>query len=181
MEYSNKIANLQDYKMGYLHENIEMVVYTVVSFFIPIVLGHPQYVVGVVVNALLIIAALNLRGYKLLPVILAPSLGALSAGLLFGKFTIFLLYLAPFIWIGNAILVFAFKWLKLGKKLNYIWTLIIGSGAKSLFLFGSAFLLFKIGVVPVMFLTAMGIIQLLTALGGGVFAYGVQAAKRKLT
>ena len=176
MEY--KIANLQDYKLGYIHENIEMVIYTVIAFFLPIVLGHPQYVVGIVVNAMIVIAALNLKGYKLLPVIIAPSLGALSAGLLFGNFTIFLLYLAPFIWVGNAILVFAFKWLNLGKKLNYFATLLIGSSVKSGFLFLAAFVLFKLGLVPVVFLTAMGVLQLVTALGGGVLAYGVQAVKK---
>ena len=180
MEYLNKIANLQDYELSNVSQHVEMVVYTVASFFLPIVIGHPQIVVGMLVNTMLITAALNLKGYKLLPIILAPSLGALSAGLLFGKFTMFLVYLIPFIWVGNAILVFAFKWLKLRLQKNYLLTLVIGSGAKSLFLFGSAFLLFKLGIVPVMFLTAMGIIQLTTALGGGIVAYGFQAAKRKL-
>ncbi|MBR9692177.1 hypothetical protein GOV06_05330 [Candidatus Woesearchaeota archaeon] len=180
MEYLNKIVNSQEYELSYLAENMEMIVYSVVSFFLPIVIGHPQIVVGIIVNAMLITAALNLKGYKLLPVILAPALGALSAGLLFGKFTVFLLYLIPFIWIGNAILVFAFKWLKLRLKKNYVLTLVVGSTAKSLFLFGAAFLLFKLGIIPVMFLTAMGVVQLTTALGGGIAAYGFQAAKRKL-
>jgi hypothetical protein len=181
MEYFNKIINSQDYVLSNIAENVEMVVYSIISFFLPIVIGHPQIVVGILVNALLITAALNLKGYKLLPVILAPSLGALSAGLLFGKFTAFLLYLAPFIWIGNAILVFAFKWLKLKLKKNYLLTLIVGAGVKSLFLFGSAFLLFKLGIIPVVFLTAMGILQLTTALGGGIAAYVLQYGKRKFT
>ena len=180
MQYLYKLSNLQEYALSHVTENIEMVVYTAVSFFLPIVIGHPQIVIGILVNAMLITAALNLKGYKLLPVILAPALGALSAGLLFGKFTVFLLYLIPFIWVGNAILVFSFKWLKLRLKKNYLLTLVLGSGAKSLFLFGSAFLLFKLGIIPVVFLTAMGIMQLTTALGGGVAAYGFQAAKKRL-
>ena len=179
MEYMNKIANLQDYVLSNSYQYFEMVVYSVVCFFIPLLIGHPQLVVGITVNALLIAAALNLKGYKLLPVIIAPALGALSRGMLFGPFTIFLLYLIPFIWIGNAILVFSFKWLKLNKKKNYWLTLILGSGAKALFLFGAAYLLFSLGIIPVIFLTAMGVMQLTTALGGGVAAYVFQKAKRR--
>ena len=117
MEY--KIANLQDYVLGNVHQYFEMVIYTAVCFFIPLFLGHPQIVVGIVVNAMLIAASLNLKGYKLLPIIIMPSLGVLSRGMLFGPFTIFLVYMIPFIWIGNGILVFAFKWLKLHLKMNY--------------------------------------------------------------
>ena len=180
MEYFNKLAHLQDYELRNINENIELVIYTVICFFLPVVLGHSQLVVGMVVNAMLITSALNLKGYKLLPVIIAPSLGALSAGMLFGKLTVFLLYLIPFIWIGNAILVFSFKWLKLYLKKNYLLTLAIGSGAKAGFLFLSALLLFKLGVIPVIFLTAMGIIQLTTALGGGIAAYGFHAVKKRI-
>ena len=65
-----------------------------------------------------ITSSLNLKGWKLVPVILAPALGALSRGLLFGPMTIYLIYLLPFIWIGNTILVFTFKQLKLNNKLK---------------------------------------------------------------
>lgn len=181
MKYVYKIANLQDYVLGNIHQYFEMVLYTVVCFFLPLILSHPQLVVGTVVNALLITAALNLKGYKLLPVIIAPSLGALSGGLLFGPFTIYLLYLIPFIWIGNTILVFSFKAVKLGMKKNYWFTLIIGALLKSGFLFLSALLLYKLGVIPVVFLTAMGVIQLTTASLGGVVAYGFHYTKKKLS
>lgn len=180
MEYLNKLSYLQDYELRNINENIEFVIYTVICFFLPVVLGHSQLIVGIVVNAMLITAALNLKGYKLLPVILAPSLGALSAGLLFGNLTVFLLYLIPFIWIGNAIFVFSFKWLKLHLKKNYLLTLAIGSVAKAGFLFLSALILFKLGFIPVIFLTAMGIIQLTTALGGGIAAYGFHTVKKRI-
>jgi hypothetical protein len=179
MEYVYELSNLQEYNLNNVSQYVEMLIYTTVSFFLPIILGHQQLVVGIAVNCLLITAALNLKGYKLLPVILAPSLGALSAGLIFGPFTIFLFYMIPFIWIGNSILVFSFKHFKLQLKKNYLMTLIIGAGAKSLFLFGCAFILFELGIIPVMFLTAMGIIQLITALGGGVAAYGLQNIKKR--
>jgi hypothetical protein len=181
MKYAYKIADLQDYAINNSHQYFEMTVYTIFSFMLPIVLSHPQIVVGMAVNAMLVLAALNLKGYKLLPVIIAPSIGALSGALLFGPFTKFLLYLAPFIWIGNAILVFSFKLFKLKMKKNYWFTLSIGSLLKSGFLFLSALLLYSLGIIPAVFLTAMGIMQLATALCGGAGAYAFQYAKMKLT
>ena len=181
MRYLYKIANLQDYVLSNAHQYFEMVLYTAVCFFLPLFIGHPQIFVGIMVNTLLIASALNIKGTKLLPVIIAPSLGALSRGVLFGPFTIFLIYMIPFIWIGNTILVFSFKWLKLRLKKNYWLTLGISSLLKSGFLFLAAYVLYSLGIVPVIFLTAMGVMQLITALSGGIAAYGFQAAKKKLT
>lgn len=181
MEYLNKIINKQDYKLNYRTELFEIILYTTISFFLPLMVGHPQIVVGVLVNALLITSALNIKGYKLLPVIIAPALGALSRGILFGPFTIFLLYMIPFIWVGNAILIYAFKWLNLDKKLNQWITLLIGSVAKAAFLFTIAYILFSLKLIPVLFLTAMGIFQLYTAILGGIIALGFQYTKKKVT
>ncbi|MBW2992117.1 hypothetical protein KY345_02775 [Candidatus Woesearchaeota archaeon] len=181
MEYLNKIANLQDYVLGNAAEYFELIIYAGVSFFLPLLMGHPQIVVGIVVNAMLITSALNLKGYKLWPVILLPSLGVLSRGIIFGPFTIFLVYMIPFIWIGNAILVYAFKIMKLHMKINYIFTLVAGAGLKTGFLFLSAFVLFKLGIIPVIFLTSMGLMQLWTALGGGIAAAGVHYTKKRLS
>lgn len=181
MKYAYKLANLQEYSLSNIYQYFEMVFYSAVCFSVPLIMGHQQLVVGTIVNALLITAALNLKGYKLLPVIIAPSLGAVSAGLLFGNLTMFLVYLVPFIWIGNAILVFSFKHFKLHLKKNYLLTLILGAGLKSGFLFLSALLLYKLGIIPIIFLTAMGIMQLTTAVMGGIAAYGIQSAKRGFT
>jgi len=124
MKYLYNTANLQDYSLNNIHQYFEMTIYTLFSFMLPIILSHPQIVVGIAVNAMLVLGALNLKGYKLIPVIIAPSLGALSGALLFGPFTKFLLYLAPFIWIGNAILVFSFKIFHLKMQKNYWMTLL---------------------------------------------------------
>lgn len=175
--YINKLINLQKYKWCVGYEAIEVVWYSVIGFFLPFMLAHPQWLVGTIVNALLINAAITIRGYKLLPVILLPSLGVLSAGLIFGNFTVFLLYMIPFIWIGNSILVLAFKLFNIQNKWRYMPTLILGAAAKTLFLFTAAFILFKLGLVPAVFLTAMGIMQLVTALSGGVLAFAVEKVK----
>ncbi len=175
--YINKLANLQKYKWCAGYEAIEIVWYSIIGFFLPLMLAHPQWLVGTIVNAMLINAAITVRGYKLLPIILLPSLGVLSAGLILGKFTIFLLYMIPFIWIGNSILVFAFKLFNIGKSWKYAPTLAVGAAAKALFLFSSAFVLFKLGLVPAVFLTAMGIMQLVTVLSGGALAFVVEKLK----
>ncbi len=160
-----------EFSYGYRlrNEYVQTLIYSLVGFFLPFFMGHPQLIVGIVVNSMLIMGSLNVRGYKLLPIIIAPSLGVLSRGLIFGPYTIYLIYMIPFIWIGNSIIVAAFK-----SKGSFIVKLIAGSAAKSGFLFLSAFLLFKLGLLPVMFLTAMGLIQLATAIGGGILAYGLQ-------
>ena len=175
--YINKLANLQKYEWSMRSEAIEVVLYSLVGFFLPFMLAHPQWLVGTIVNAMLISAAMSVRGCKLLPVIMLPSIGILSAGLIFGKFTPFLLYMIAFIWIGNSLLVGAFKFLNIHKKWNYFSTLVIGAAVKSLFLFIAAFVLFKFGLVPVIFLTAMGIMQLVTVMTGGALAFGFEKAK----
>lgn len=178
MQYLYKLSNLQEYVLTNYHEYFETFIYSIGCFFIPLIFRHTQLITGIIVNTLLILAALNIKNYKLLPVIIFPSIGAVTAGLLFGPFTVYLIYLIPFIWIGNSILILSFKHLKLKKKNNYLFTLIISSAAKSLFLFLSAFILYYLGIIPVIFLIAMGVLQLTTAIGGGVVAYGVQKMKR---
>ena len=179
MEYINKVINKQDYKLRYNQELFEIILYTVVAFFLPLMIGHPQIIVGVIINALLITSALNVKGYKLLPIIISPTLGALSRGILFGPFTIFLVYMIPFIWVGNAILIYAFKALNLNKKLNYFTTLLIGSILKAVFLFAIALIFVRLGILPALFLTAMGIFQFYTAIAGGIIAFGFQWTKKK--
>jgi len=181
MEYFNELINKQDYTLRYKTELFEITIYTIVSFFLPFFIGHPQIIVGVLVNALLIVSALNVKGYKLLPVIIAPSLGALSRGILFGPFTIFLVYMIPFIWIGNSILIFVFKWLKLNKQVNYWITLIFGSLIKAAFLFFIAYVLVGMKILPILFLTTMGIFQFYTAILGGTIAFGFHELKKKFS
>ncbi len=172
MEYG--WINKQEYKISYIQETIEMIVYSAICFFIPFFLGHPQLLVGITVNAALVMAALNLRSQNLLQVIIMPSLGVLARGIVFGPLTIYLVYMIPFIWIGNAILVFAVKRLMKKKIIG----MGIGAILKSGFLFGIAFALVSFEIIPTVFLTSMGIIQMITALSGGLIAIGAQRIKQ---
>jgi hypothetical protein len=179
MEYVNKLYNESLFDVSIVEENIQMIFYSFLAFFLPFVLGHPQWLVGIIVNAYLILGATYLKGYKLLPVVLLPSIGVLTAGLIFGSYTIFLLYLIPFIWVGNAIYAYAFKHLQF-VKMNKLFSVIGASGLKATFLFLSALLLVSLGIIPAMFLTAMGVLQLVTALAGGIVAVGIITAREKI-
>lgn len=148
----------------------EMLVLGFFGFLIPFAVGHPQLAVGVLVNALIVRSALTLPSYRTLPVVFTPTFGVLARGLLFGPFTVFLVYMIPFIWAGNYVLLYAFK-LKLRYRLNYWLVLLAGSAVKAVFLYSAAWVLYVYGVLPALFLDAMGFMQFTTAVLGGVLAY----------
>jgi len=171
-----EFIKVKEYNYSNTFQNIEMVVLSLAAFFIPLFLGHQQIIVGSVVNAFLIAGALHLKGWKTLPIIIMPSLGAVAAGLLFGPLNKFILLMVPFIWIGNALLVISIK----RFKLNYWFKLGLGSIIKAGFLFTAAFILYTLGALPVIFLTAMGILQVATALVGGILAFTYEKTAQKL-
>ncbi|MFH1225330.1 MAG: hypothetical protein V1676_06030 [Candidatus Diapherotrites archaeon] len=172
------VLNLQVYRNTYLQEMALLFVLGAAGFLVPFLLNHVQLFVGPVVNAMLVASALFLRGKKILPLVLMPSLGALVGGLMFGGFTMYLLYMVPFIWAGNLIMVYAVKSVHLGRGMNYWASAAIASVAKALLLFCSAFVLYSFGLVPVLFLTAMGAMQLFTALAGSIIAYPLKHIRR---
>jgi hypothetical protein len=173
-----ELINLQEYEYSKSYEYIEMAVYSVICFFVPFLLSHPQLFVGTVVNACLVLAALNLKGGKILPVILLPCAGVAAAGMIFGQLSMYLLYFVPFIWIANAVYVFSFKYFKLKNNWNYGLTLVIGTLMKSAILFASALVLYSLGIVPALFLTVMGPLQIATAILGGASAFFIQSGKK---
>jgi len=160
------------------YQTLEMITLAFLGFMIPLFLGHPQILVGVTVNAFLIRAALSLPEKKALAVVFSPALGAISRGILFGPFTIFLVYLLPFIWAGNYLLVRAFKY-KIKHSLNYGLTLLGGSILKAAFLYTAAYILYSAGILPKLFLVAMGSLQFTTAVLGGLLAYGSILTKER--
>lgn len=137
------------------------------SFAVPFSLGHPQLLVGSIVNACLFLGALFLPQKFIYSIIFLPSLAVLSRGIIFGPFTPFLIFMVPFIWVGNWLLVFGFKRL-FNKSQNYWLAAFTVAFLKYLFLYSSALLLFKLKILPKLFLTSMGFLQLITALLGAV-------------
>ncbi|MBN2517427.1 MAG: hypothetical protein JXB14_01130 [Candidatus Altiarchaeota archaeon] len=163
------------YAAGYAHEALRFYLYLLVGFLVPFTLGHPQVLVGTVVNATLVLAAMEMRSFKHIgPLILAPGIAVLSRGLVFGPFTPYLVLMLPFIWVGNAILVLGIRALYVERGLNYLGSLTVSAVAKSGFLFSAAFFLVSLSAVPALFLTTMGSIQLLTALLGGLLGFSLR-------
>lgn len=176
MESAYATLEKREYEYDARMDLLALVGFSFLAFAIPFLFPHPQAVTGVLVNAFLVSAALCMKGRNLLPVILLPSVGAIANGLLFGPLTIFLVYLVPFIWIGNFLLVFGIKKFTHEGGLGY-WA---GGIASSLIKAGAIFLpaygLYLAGVLPEAMLVPMGLLQAGTALGG-VFVVG---AGRKL-
>jgi len=166
------------YKHSERHQFVEMLVLSFLGFLIPFVFGHPQLLVGALVNAFLIRSALSLPSRKALLVVFTPTLGVLARGLLFGPFTAFIILMMPFIWIGNYILIHAFK-VKLKHKVNYGLTLLAGSALKAGFLYATAFALYSAGLIPQVLLLAMGSMQFTTAVFGGILVYLLLRVERR--
>ena len=71
-----------------------LLTFTIVSFLafaVPFSLGHPQLLVGTLVNACLFLSAIFLPKKLIYPLIFFPSLGVLTRGIIFGSLTPFLL------------------------------------------------------------------------------------------
>jgi len=135
----------------------------VLVFVIPLLFNGSQIITGSIINTLLFISAAKLSKRTLPFMAVIPSLGAVSNGILFGPFTIYLVYFLPFIWVGNYLLMYV------AKSSSFL----VAALAKSLFLFLIAYIFVSLHIVPKIFLTAMGILQLVTALVGGIAAIGI--------
>lgn len=146
------------------------------AFCAPLLFSSPQWLIGSIVNAILFISAEKLDFKRQLPIIILPSIGAWTHGVIFGPSTIFLLYFIPFIWLGNAILV-RFMSLDKIKQWPFFSRVVVASILKSSVLFLVAYIYIGSQLVPKIFLTSMGAIQFITALVGGVIAYFIIGRK----
>jgi hypothetical protein len=172
--YQNSLSHMK------IKENREMILYSIIAFTFPFLLPHSQILLGSVVNTTLILSAFYLKGKNVLPLIVLPSIGAALNGLIFGPFTFYLIYLLPFIWIGNALLIGGMKLLYIKLRLNYIFSSVISIIAKTSLLFISTYILFTLNIIPQTFLVAMGLIQVITAAIGCTSAYSANLARRKI-
>lgn len=144
-------------------------VLSVLSFTIPFSLGHPQWLVGTIVNTSLFLAVIFLPQKYFLPLTVFPSLGVLARGIIFGPLTFSLVYFLPFIWLANLILIVTFK--RLFLYIKYLPSVFFSATIKFLFLYAIANIYFEFHVVPKIFLQTMGIAQLFTALAGGIISF----------
>jgi len=134
---------------------------------------HLQLVTGPIINAMLIIVTivLGLRWGLILSII--PSIMALAGGLLLP----FLTPVIPFIILSNMLMVgtLSYFYEQDAKQIDGYWKGVsAGSLIKSLFLMICGFLVLKFYHNPQavkLAVTALGVIQLVTSLAGGVIAY----------
>ncbi|MFH0973856.1 MAG: hypothetical protein V1817_03670 [Candidatus Micrarchaeota archaeon] len=179
-ETVNSLDDAVENSVGFLNRQTYLLLLCSLCFLVPFALGEPQLVVGTIVNAALVAGAFKLRGWELLPLVTLPSLGALSRGLVFGPWTPYLALMIPFIWLGNAALVFAVKRFAVLEKKGFAFGNAAGIAAKVALIFGAACALYSLGALPIVFLAAMGILQLVTALAGSALAFGFLKAEARL-
>lgn len=163
--------NLQEY----IALRLSLIVYFL-GYAIPFIVAQPQLVTGTIVNALLFVSAEKLKKSYIYPILILPSLGAVTHGVLFGPQTYFLIYFLPFIWLGNYLQVNVFSFT---KKQNYTVRVGAAAFAKYLFLFAVASLYYQAHIVPKVFITSMGTLQLITACLGGLLAYFILQLLKK--
>ena len=176
------IIDLYQHSLYYkkIDENKEMILYSLISFAFPFLFPSFQILIGSTVNAALVLSAFYLKGKKVLPMIILPSIATISRGILFGPLTVYLVYLLPFIWLGNAVLIGMMKLLYIKLKGNYVVSSIFSISAKVSIIFASTYILFTLNVVPQALLLAMGLIQVITATIGCASAYFVDFGRKRL-
>ena len=151
-----------------------------------IIANNSQIIVGSIVNTALIIAGLNLKGWKrLLLIATLPSISAIGSGYIFGSLTKVTIFMLPGIWLGNFSLILLMKSLYASKKLNYILTALISIVVKVGIIFGVLNIWMKISVLPNKGIAAttlkntMGLTQLITATTGSVLASLIVLSTKK--
>jgi hypothetical protein len=128
-----------------------------------------QVVTGIIVNATLFIGVYYLSTSQALLLAVIPSAMALAVGLL----PPVLAPMVPFIILGNCMMVLVFSYM---RKINYWMGGAVSAILKFAFLYGMSFVVTGLVLnkqVAASAASMMGAIQLFTALGGLILAYGV--------
>jgi hypothetical protein len=128
-----------------------------------------QVITGIIVNSMLFIGVSTLGTSGALLLGILPSSMALATGLLPSV----LAPVIPFIIVGNTLLVISFSYV---KRCNYWLGAIIASTLKFAFLFATSSIVISLLInrdVAPSIAQMMGWIQLVTAIGGSILAYGV--------
>ena len=122
------------YKEFFLNKKLQITFLYILIFAIPFFFKSPQYVIGTIVNFLLIMSFSKFNIRRVFPILFIPSIATFLSGKIFGGATNSLLYLIPFISLSNLIFVYLFQKIKF-KYFN----VLISSIVKASFLFASAF------------------------------------------
>lgn len=138
---------------------------------------HNQFVTGSIVNAVLFLAVVELGVGNAIMIGLLPSVVALISGLL----PLPLAPMVPFIMISNAIMMLSFANL---RKINYWAGILGGTLFKYAFLFLTSTIVVNLitneKIATKASSTMMAYPQIITAIIGGVIAFGIFKVFRKI-
>ena len=145
-----------------------------------VIAQNSQIIVGTIVNTLLILSALNLKGFwKIAAVVTAPSVSTILSGFVFKSASVYMAYMIPAIWVGNFALIYAYKLIMLAKKKNYFLAGVVGIVVKVAVIFGVFSLLNLFGIFPEKLVTnlsvAMSTTQAITATLGVIISSAIYA------
>lgn len=173
------------YPLSKKNEIVQLILLSIFIFLVPMIIpkvlttvfglnswvsSNSQYVVGTIVNTVLITAGLNVKGWKQIVILITlPSLSAINSGLIFKTANIYSVYMIPAIWIGNFIFIYLYRKLSVQSKLNYILTSVIAIFAKVGIIYLGFRILIMISIIPntgnifIALNLSMGINQIITA------------------
>lgn len=194
----NRVLNKSWFSFEKKDERRDTIVLVLFALLIPLFLGklislifgenslvtsNSQVIIGTIVNSLLIVAALNLKGIKkIIGVTIMPSVAIILSGLLFGSETNEMIWMMPGVWIGNFLFVYMFKWLMIEKKVNYFLTGLCSVIVKTLIIFGIFSLLNAFGIFSTTVIDtlrySMGILQGFTGILGVLLGYLIYTSYR---
>ena len=145
---------------------------------------NSQLIIGTIVNATLVTAAINLKGWaKILGIVTMPSISTILSGYVFGTASVYMVYMIPAIWLGNFVLIYSYKLLMLGKNKHYFLAGIVGIIAKVTIIFALFNLINLFGIFPEKLVenlrNAMGMTQLITATLGIIGAFVIYKLEKK--
>ena len=196
------VVNKKVYELSEIGEIIQSVLIVLGALLVPavvpqilqfifgkgsVIASNSQLIVGSIVNTALIMAGLNLKGWRrILAVATLPSLSAISSGFIFGSLTKVTIFMVPGIWLGNFSLIMLMKYLYANKKINYILSAVISIVVKVAIIFSVLNIWMLASVLPNQGNVAdtlrntMGLTQLVTASIGAVISFVIMKIFLKL-
>ena len=142
-----------------------------------VIASNSQIIVGSIVNTALIMAGLNMKGWrKIVLIATLPSLSAIGSGYIFGSLTKVTIFMIPGIWLGNFSLIMLMKYLYVNKNINYALSAVIAIAIKVAIIFGVLNIWMAFSVLPNQGAAAdtlkntMGLTQAITATIGAIIS-----------
>ena len=143
-----------------------------------VIAKNSQIIIGSIVNTALVVTAINLNGWaKILGVVTMPSISTVLSGYVFGSASTYMVYMIPAIWLGNFALIYAYKFIMLGKNKNYFLAGFVGVIVKVAIIFAFFEILNAFGIFPEKLVStlqaAMSTTQLITATLGVIISFAI--------